>query len=302
MPNNRKNASYENCINELHSRYDGRGLSASADREAAAQIKRENAAPNAYLVSRMSKRPVSENYRNGEFNGQKYMTTGDFLKYYNTRKDRFDIHKMPDKKPAAAQTKEFVSPARQDSAPIPAQKRAKPQTGSETIVVRAQKKHYNPEAPTIAIPSIREQKGVRAKVTGLINKWFPREDKKEETAVFKRNIPVAAIALIISSTIAMTMIIGSTVMASEANLKLSDLRYEVEALEAESSVLEEKLMKKEDLAEIKAYATDTLGMISKDYVAAEYISISSDESIQSFGEEEKAQVDFVALLSSIFGD
>lgn len=299
MPN-RNNASYENCINELHSRYDGRGVKVSAEREAASQVKRENAAPNAYLVSRMGKRPVSENYRNGEYNGQKYMTTGDFLKYYNNRKDRFDIYKMPERKSAPVQTKEFT-PEKPRQAEVAAHKPNQPKS-AETLVIRAQKKQYNPTAPTIAIPSVREQKGVRAKVANLVEKWFPKEDKKQQTGVYKRSIPVAAIGLIISSTIAMTMIIGSTVMASGANIRVSELKYEVEALEEESLMLSEKLMKKEDLAEIKAYATENLGMISKDYVAAEYISISSEESVESYGEDEEVEVDFATLLSSIFGD
>ncbi len=293
------NASYENCINQLHSRYDDRGVKKSAEREASGQIKKEMSAPNAYLVTRMNRRSAAENYRNGEFNGQKYMTTGDFLKYYNNRKDRYNIYKMPEKS-APVQTKEFAAPSqksaqKQNSAPAA-------QRGSETIVQKAQKKQYNPYAATIEMPSIKDQKGVRAKVANLVNKWFPREDRKEQTQSFKRNVPVAAIALIISSTIAMTMIIGSTVMASQANMKVSDLKYEIESLEAESIVLEEKLMKKEDLAAIKEYATENLGMISKDYVAAEYISISADEVVESYGEEENTKVDFSALLSSIFGD
>ena len=61
-------------------------------------------------------------------------------------------------------------------------------------------------------------------------------------------------------------------------------------------------MKKENLAEIKEYATENLGMISKDYVNAEYISVSAGNSAQDHGKEDAATVDFSTLLSAIFGE
>ena len=67
-------------------------------------------------------------------------------------------------------------------------------------------------------------------------------------------------------------------------------------------MLEEKLMKKENLAEIKEYATENLGMISKDYVSAEYISISSESSVENHGDRDAGAVDFSTLLSAIFGE
>ena len=91
-------------------------------------------------------------------------------------------------------------------------------------------------------------------------------------------------------------------MASQANMKVSDLKYEIEVLSEESGMLEEKLMKKENLAEIKEYATENLGMISKDYVSAEYISISAENSVETHGDREIGAVDFSTLLSAIFGE
>ena len=296
------NASYENCISELHSRYDARGVKTSAEREAKGQIKKEMSAPNAYLISRMNRSSVSENYRNGEYNGQKYMTTGDFLKYYNNRKDRNSLYRVPAQPIEKAKTKEFKAPTQRpvENVAEPAARVQAPQRPAARPDAKVRR--YDPAAKTIEMPSVVTQKGVRAKVNKIVNKWFPREDKKENTTSFKRDVPVAAIALIVSSTIAMTMIIGSTVMASQANMKVSDLKYDIDYLEEESIMLEEKLMKKEDLAEIKEYAEDNLGMISKDYVAAEYISISSEESAKSYGDEEKSMVDFSTLLSAIFGE
>ena len=294
------NASYENCISELHSRYDGRGVKVNAAREASGQIRRETSMPNAYLVSRMNRDSVSAQYRNGEYNGQKYMTTGDFLKYYNNRKAPSAPVAPVVPKSQKAQTKEFKR------APVNREVRQpNPMSavGEKTVVRPAvNSDRFDSKAKTIRMPSVAQQKGIRAKVSKMVNKWFPAEDRKEQTTTFKRNVPVAVIGLILTSTIAMTMIIGSTVMASQANMKVSDLKYEIDVLSEESYMLEEKLMKKENLAQIKEYATENLGMISKDYVSAEYISISSENSVENHKDEGIGAVDFSTLLSAIFGE
>lgn len=302
MPKN-INESYDNCISKLQSRYEDRGVKANAQNEAKVQIKKEMSSPNAYLISRMNRPSVAENYRNGEYNGQKYMTTGDFLKYYNSRKDSFNISKISIPKGDAAQTKEFKSAPAAEVRPVDQAQVAAPQQRVATNAQRSKKiSKFDPNARTIEMPSVAQQKGLRQKVGKLVDKWFPKEDKKENTATFKRSVPVAAIGLIISSTIAMTMIIGSSVMASHANLEVSDLKYEIAALEKESDVLDEKLTKKENLDEIKAYATENLGMISKDYVSAEYVSDSSEQKVVRHGDESQENIDFSNLLSSILGE
>ena len=292
--------SYENCIEKLQSKYEDRGVKASAQSEAKVQIKREMSSPNAYFVSRMNRTSVAENYRNGELNGQKYMTTGDFLKYYNNRKVTYPLHTVAASKSEAAQTKEFkCAPTTEQTAQ---HRNSASQPRAQVAAQKPMKAgRFDPNARTIEMPSIAQQKGLREKAKKFVDKWFPKEDKKDSTTSFKR-IPVAMIGLIISSTIAMTMIIGSTVMASSANVKVSDLKHEVSALLSEEAMLEEKLTRKENLDEIKTYATENLGMISKDYVAAEYISISSDDVVVNHENEEKESVDFSTLLSAIFGE
>ena len=301
MPKN-PNVSYDNCISKLQSKYEDRGVKASAQNEAKVQIKREMSAPNAYFVARMNKSSI-ENYRNGELNGQKYMTTGDFLKYYNNRKVSYPMQNVMIPKSEVAKTKEFkTTPQASEQRIESATHTAAPQA-QRPVARKAKTDKYDPNARTIELPSVTEQKGVRAKVGKFINKWFPKEDKKENTTTFKRNVPVATIGLIISSTIAMTMIIGSTVMASQANVAVSDLKYEIAALKKEEVQLEEKLTRKENLDEIKAYATENLGMISKDYVAAEYISLSSDDdTIVRYSDVQEENLDFSTLLSAIFGE
>ena len=302
MPKQNNNVSYDNCISQLHARYDGRGVKVEVQKEASVQIKRENAEPNAYFVSRMGRNSVNENYRNGEYNGQRYMTTGDFLKYYNTRKDRYNMPTTEIPKSETAKTKEFKKVTAQTEHNVERQNAPQQQNRFKTVARPAMKSSkFDPAADTIVMPSVKEQRGIRAKVNQMVKKWFPKEDKKENTTTFKKNVPVAAIGLIISATLAMTMIISSGVMASQANINVSDLKYEISTLSEEQAMLEEKLMKKENLSEIKEYATEQLGMISQDYVASEYISGSSENTVDDYTENDGETVDFSTLLSSIFG-
>ncbi|MBQ8387409.1 MAG: hypothetical protein IJX46_00605 [Clostridia bacterium] len=303
------NTSYNACMSELHARYSDRGVKASAGREAAGQMKREASGPNAYLISRVSRNADSAAYRNGEFNGQKYMTSGDFLKYYNNRKTVGGYARPVVQSGDKAQTKEFRrAPQVNDLSRQPARNPA--DTGrmsavkqSGTVTMPASKaSRFDPNAETIVLPSVKEQKSLRSRINRLVRKWFPKEDKKEETTTFKRNVPVAAIGLIVSASLAMTMIIGSSVMASEANVEVSDLKYDISVLKEEGETLEERLSRKENLAEIKDYATNQLGMISKDYVASEYLALSGDDSVESYEEDEGVNVDLSTLLSGIFGN
>ena len=289
--------SYNNCINQLHARYEGRGISASVSKELRAQEKREAAEPNAYMIARLNKGGVSDQYRNGDFNGQKYMTTGDFLKYYNTHKNPGAVAVQP-KRPAPV-TKEFKKPeVSYLERTIDTSRAPRKIEGTYTTVSKAVTK-YDPSADTIVMPAQKAKKKLKNRVVALFNKWFPNEGKTEKTASGKKNIPVAVIGLIISMSIAMTMIIGTSVMSSNAQSEIGNLKYEISSLESEANMLEEELIKKEDLAEIYEYATQGLGMINSDYAAAVYVEIGDGDSVNG---EDVEDANMSALLSAMFGN
>jgi len=298
MAENKNNNSYNNCINQLHARYEGRGVAANMSKELRAQEKREAAEPNAYMIARMNKGGVSDKYRNGDFNGQKYMTTGDFLKYYNTHKNPTPAAVQP-KRPAPI-TKEFKKPT--VSVPeirtIDTTRPPKKIDGAYTTVSKAVTK-YDPQADTIVMPAQKTKKKVGKRVSSLFAKWFPSESKTEKTAAYKKNVPVAMIGLIISVSIAMTMIIGTSVMSSKAQSEIGDIKYEISTLEAEADMLEEELVKRENLAEIYEYATNELGMINSDYVSSVYLGAGEEDSVNGTETEEQ---NMSALLSAMFGN
>jgi cell division protein FtsB len=285
------NSSYNNCINQLHARYDSRGVAANASKEAAN-------IPNAYLVARMNKNNVTDKYRNGEFNGQKYMTTGDFLKYYNNRKSP-DIP-APIRQ-ASSKTKEFKKP----SVTVPGVKAEPIVKNVRKDVVATSKtaarpiKKIDSQADTIVMPAQKSTKKIKGRVSALFAKWFPAEDKATKVAGAKKNVPVAMIGLLISLSVAMTMIVSTTVMASNSQADVSNIKTEIKLLEKENDMLEEEIVKREDLEMIKAYATEKLGMIRQDYVSSVYDNVSAEDSINA---EEQENGNMSAILSAMFGN
>lgn len=291
-------------MTQIHARYNGRGTPVNAAKEVSSRIAKENAGPNAYLVARMNQSSVTDQYRNGEHNGQKYMTTGDFLKYYNQHKSTVSVYGAP-KRAASSQTKEFARPkaATPQSASPAAPRNANVQKNVRPVRESTDEKtrrinRYDPKADTIVMPARKTTNKIMNRIITLKEKWFPAEDKNEKTAVFKKNLPVAAIGLIFSVAAAMTVIVSTTVMASEAQLKLSEVKYDIECLQAEKDQLEEELVKKEDLAMIKEYAENELGMIRQDYVSSVYIEIGEEDSVN---ENETFDGDMSAILAAIGG-
>ena len=290
----KRNSSYENCINQLYARYNGRGVSVNAANERKA---RELSAPNAYLVARMNGNTVSDKYKNGDFNGQKYMTTGDFLKYYNSHKT--PVTPTPVRRPAPI-TKEFASPKVN---PVARQEKRvetlEPRAPRANVAARPIKK-IDPKADTIVMPAAKSKKKTKARIVRLFEKWFPAEKSNEKTVEYKKNVPVAAIGMMIAASVAMTLIVSTTVMVSDARTQLSDTKYEISRLQKQEATLEEELVKRDDLDMINEYAQNELGMIRKDYVSSSYMNISEDDSVN--GSSEKSGDELATLLSAMFGN
>ncbi len=286
-----RNTGYDNCMNKLHARYDGRGVSANIAKE---RNRQELSAPNAYLIARRDKGGVSDKYKNGEFNGQKYMTTGDFLKYYNSHKT--PVTPTPVRRPAPV-TKEFASP--KPNAERRPERRV--ETRPEPNVSAARPiRRYDPKADTIVMPAVSSKKKIKNRIVHLFEKWFPAERGGEKRSEEKKNVPVASIALIISASVAMTLIVSTTVMVSDARTELSDTKYEIRQLQKEEAALEEELVKRDDLEMINEYAQNKLGMIRKEFVSSSYMDITEGDSVNS--EIEDGGNELATLLSAMFGN
>lgn len=268
-------------------------------------VRREVPQPNAYLIAKMnSKSGVSDNFRHGEYNGQKYMTTGDFLRYYN--RNSAPVSPAVQQKKASAVTKEFKRPVASETAPRPERTYApvavekedvRIKTIEKTKATRAIKK-YDPAADTIVMPAQKSTSKVKNRVAKMFAKWFPQESKKENSANEKRSFPVAVVGLLISLSVAMTVIVSTSVLTSKSQAEMSGLKYDIAALEAEDAYLEEELVKRDDLAYIIKYATEELGMIKENYGSSVYLELGEANSASGGSETDE---NFVALLAAMFG-
>ena len=86
MSSQYSNESYSRCLEELRSRYGSRGVSINVQRTENAQKKSEEhtkSAASYYLFD--SRNGIAADYRSGEYNGSKYMTSDDFVRYFRSR-------------------------------------------------------------------------------------------------------------------------------------------------------------------------------------------------------------------------
>ncbi len=301
---------YDATVDQLCDRFRGRGAAANARDEAGRQNAAGREAPNAYFLSRMDRGEIPPKFRSGEYNGKKYMTTGDFLEKYRSHRTESGAY-IPHK--PSVNTREFRKPQVQQEPsqqrngaagrPVQEMQRRPAQSAAEYATRTPQQRsvgRFDPRADTIVMPAQKTAGKVKGRIRRLFEKWFPADtEKKREEGKKKKNIPVAMIGFIVSVAAAMSMIVGTTVMSGEAQSQVGTLKSEIKSLEAERLRLEEELVRKDDLAMISDYAEEKLGMIRKDYVSSVYLPSAEGDSVQAT--EKKDGKGLASLLSAIYG-
>lgn len=269
------NDSYSRCLNELRARYKGRGIASNIKTEAALQAKNEagtrDIAPEAYVLFD-SRTNIADSYRSGVYNGSKYMTSDDFVRYFRSRRAFYMPEALRKKQQDA---EEVASPA------VPQRRRgnrgSRELTGSESG-----SKEGHLSTLISALEKIRE-------------KWFPI-DRVEKSANGRFRIPVAALSGLMVFTISLGLIVGGSVMIGSASGELGQLNSEISALEARKDDLEGKLDLKYDINEIEAEAK-SLGMIKREHADNRYIPVEGDNDVIVYEEQEK-NVGLAALLAA----
>ena len=129
--------------------------------------------------------------------------------------------------------------------------------------------------------------------------WLPVEDRKSENIVKggKNKIPVTLILAIIVIMLSLLMIVGSAVLLSSAKREQNDLKDKISEIDTEISELRTDLDKKNAEADIEKFATEELGMISKEHVNFEYINSNKTDELEK---EEIKKVSFGSLMKWIF--
>ena len=268
------NDSYNRCLAELRERYRGRGVSLNARNELAEQMKKENTssaelATNYVLYDSRSK--IADCYRSGEYNGSKYMTSDDFVRYFKNRRNFY--------MPSALREREVE--ASKNSA-VPQRKQTSAGRGLVSSDSDSKECHLST---------------VTALVKAFCERWFPMEPKAGRAEGARFRIPVSVVSGMAVFTLSLGLIVSGSVMIGSASGELGQQKSEIARLEAERTDLEGKLDLKYNLNDVEEDAK-SLGMIKRHYATQEYLTVNNGEEIILHEEEEEKNVGLAALLSS----
>ena len=263
------NDSYNRCLIELRERYRERGVSLNVKGENALQEAKEEStralAPDAYVLFD-SRSKIADCYRSGEYRGSKYMTSDDFVRYFNHRRS-------------------FYAPQ--------VEKEAKPRE-----VVASERRH------AVAREMNRADSGKEGHLKtalsvlrGLKEKWLPVEACEGRAEHGRFRIPAAAMSGLAVFSISLGLIVSGSVMLGNAAGKVGQMNNTIATLEAKQTELQSKLDLKYNVDEIEEDAK-SLGMIKRQYADEEYITIHRDEEITVYEDGEDENMGLAALLSS----
>lgn len=267
------NDSYYRCLEELRTRYKGRGLAGNAKNEAKLLQAEENAARNtaeSYVIFD-SHSKIGDCYRSGVYNGSKYMTSDDFVRYFKSRREFY----MPE-----------ALKKKQEEIALSAQTQNKSVRRSSRELNGSDSDSKEGHLSTLISALVR-----------LGKKWLPIEPKggRREERGFK--LPVAAMSGLAVFTLSLGLIVGGSVMIGSASGEVGRLNSEIAVLEATQTDLEGKLDLKYDIYQIEQEAK-SLGMIKREHADNKYLAVEGDNEVIVYDENKDMNVGLAALLSA----
>lgn len=270
------NDSYNRCITELRARYKGRGIAVNVKNEIATQARREEVS-RAQLAENYveydSRSMIGDQYRSGEYNGSKYMTSEDFVRYFKSRRSFYV--------PSALKEKEAEKQVVKNSA-VPQRKTAATSRGIVPADSDSKEGHLS---------------STLAHVKTFVEKWFPVESKEGRANGARFRVPVSVLSGMAVFAISLGLIVSGSVMVGSASGELGRKKSEMAQLEAEQAELQGKLDLKYNVNDIEEEAKK-LGMIKRQYADQEYLTVNSGEEITIYDEDEDENVGFAALLAA----
>ena len=124
------------------------------------------------------------------------------------------------------------------------------------------------------------------------------EDWWNSVVVSFRRIPAAMVFMVMLCAVSLMLVVSSSVLVSDASGDYADAQNDVSLMAKEESELLIALEVKNDLRTIENIAVNKLGMVKKDLVSRQYISLGDEDIIESY-EEEDRNVGLSTLLSAI---
>ena len=267
MANCYTNSSYERCMEELRARYSKRGVNAGVKHssESVEKIDEE------ISFERVSF--VSDEYRSGSYNGNKYMTSDDFIRYFRKR----SAYNMP----LALRDAELSNESRvNESARVPA----------------AQRRQSTQKGGLVKSESGSKEGNLIDNAVTFVKQWFPVEPREGREEGTKFKLPARALASMAAAALSLVLIVSGSVMVGKASGEVGSLNSQITRLEAKETELRNELDQKYNVQEIEKDAT-ALGMIKNEFADKQYLEVADEEKIEIF-EEEKKDFSFAALLSA----
>ena len=270
-----------------------------------------SSAAKVYMISRMNKENAASDYRNGEYRGNKYMTSEDFVTYFHSR-GKINYADGTRKKETEENAGKILRERAQSSGGTA---KAAPNV-SGAVRLGGEKKRasgveddvkvYNPASKKKAGPNVDGRTAVFNKVGGdkirrikaVAEEWLPEEkivDVKVKRSPRRIAKAAAAIACV---AVSLMMIVGGSVLVSDANREAKELESELQTLKIQRNELDLELDMKNDVNVLKDRAINELGMIRKEYVDAKYLDVSGSDTIHAYEGKDEKDVGIAAILSA----
>lgn len=269
-----------------------------------------SSAARVYMLSRMNKDNAASGYRNGEYRGNKYMTSEDFVTYFNSR-GKINYAEGTRKKTTEENAGEIL---RAKVARARETEKAEPNVSGGVRLGGARRnavseddvKVYTPSGKKRAAAADNEKTGVFNRSTGekmkrikeVTKDWLPEEKIVSVKTKRSPRRMAKAVAAIAGIAVSLVMIVGGTVLVSDASREAKELEGELRTLELQRNELSLELDMKNDINVLRDKAINELGMIRKEYVDAVYLDVSGSDSIQAHEYEGDKNVGISAILSA----
>ena len=270
------NDSYNRCIAELRDRYRGKAVSNNIKHEAA-ELKARDALAASEASERYvlfdSRSKIADSYRSGVYNGSRYMTSDDFVRYFKTRRAFY--------MPSAFKTEPTEAETEKNSA-VPARKNGASSSGLTPSESGSKESHI---------------RGLIAAAKRFAKEWFPIERLEGRSEGKKFKLPVSAMAGIAVFAVSMTLIVSGSVLVGTSESDVGKLDSQIASLKAQKADIEGKLDLKYTVEQIEADAKD-LGMIKRQYADNEYITLKEDDEVVVYDDGEEKNVGLASLLSA----
>ena len=95
------------------------------------------------------------------------------------------------------------------------------------------------------------------------------------------------------------LIVASSVLLNRAEDNVSRMKLQVSKTSEEVMEMRSELEASIDLLEIRRIAMEEYGMVEEEYLKMDYISLQTEDSVESFPDERSEGVGLSALLSAI---